>query len=143
MFKKILVPVDGSEYSDQALQKAKAIAGAFDSEIVLLNVIETTKSDYPTNPYKFSQELVKQYHNESRMISEKILGAAQAQLSGLKVTTQALEGRPADVILQYAKNNDIDLVIMGSAGIGGVRNMLGSVTRQVALGLEIPILIIR
>ncbi|MGI6492233.1 MAG: universal stress protein [Pelotomaculum sp.] len=143
MFKKILVPIDGSQYSDHALQKAKAIASAFGSEVVLLNVIEITKSDYPTNPYKFSQELVRQFQNESRMISEKILGAAKTQLSGLKVSTQAIEGRPADVIMKYVKNNDIDLVIMGSGGIGGVRNMLGSVTRQVALGLEIPILIVR
>ncbi|NMA52803.1 MAG: universal stress protein [Peptococcaceae bacterium] len=143
MFKKILVPVDGSQFSELAIQKAKAIAGAFGSEVVLLNVIEITKSDYPTNPYKFSQELVRQYQNESRMISEKILNAAQTQLTGLKVSLQAVEGRAAEVILHYAKNNDIDLVIMGSGGIGGVRNMLGSVTRQVALGLEIPILIVR
>ncbi|MDD4239549.1 MAG: universal stress protein [Desulfotomaculaceae bacterium] len=145
MFKKILVPVDGSKFSDMAIEKAKEIAGALGSEIILLNVLEVSKIDYPSNPYKFSPELIENYQNESRIIASKILAVGQSLLSNMsdKVSAHAVEGNPSEVILNYANSNDIDLVIMGSNGIGGVLNLLGSVTRKVALSIKKPILIVR
>lgn len=145
MIKKILVPVDGSKFSVMAIEKAKEIAGAFDSEIIVLNVLEISKMDYPSNPYKFSPELVENFQKEGRIISSKILNEAQNMLEDVtdKVSVQSVEGNPSEVIINLANANDIDLVIMGSSGMGGVLNMLGSVTRKVALSIEKPILIVK
>lgn len=145
MIKKILVPVDGSKFSVMAIEKAKEIAGAFESEIIVLNVLEISKMDYPSNPYKFSPELIENFQKESRIISSKILNEAQNMLEDVtdKVSVQSVEGNPSEVIINLANANDIDLVIMGSSGMGGVLNMLGSVTRKVALSIEKPILIVR
>ncbi|TEB04411.1 Universal stress protein [Pelotomaculum schinkii] len=145
MFKKILVPVDGSKFSDLAIEKAKEIAGAFGSEIMILNVLEVSKIDYPSNPYKFSPELIENYQKESRIISSKILNEAQNMLEDMsnKVSIHSVEGNPSEEIVNYVNSHDIDLVIMGSSGMSGVLNLLGSVTRKVTLGIEKPILIVR
>ncbi len=145
MFKKILVPVDGSKFSDLAIEKAKEIAGAFGSEIMILNVLEVSKIDYPSNPYKFSPELIENYQKESRIISSKILNEAQNMLEDIsnKVSIHSVEGNPSEEIVNYVNSHDIDLVIMGSSGMSGVLNLLGSVTRKVTLGIEKPILIVR
>lgn len=143
--KKILVPVDGSKFSVMAMEKAQEIAGAFGSRIIILNVLEVSRIDYPSNPYKFSHQLIEEYQKESRIISSKILNEAQILLEDIadKSSFHSIEGNPADVIVNYANDNDIDLVIMGSSGMGGVLNMLGSVTRKVVLSIEKPILIVR
>ena len=54
--KNLLVPIDGSSYSMQAVDKAKEIALAFQSNIVLVIVNEQKSVDYPSSPYKFSSD---------------------------------------------------------------------------------------
>lgn len=144
--KKILVPIDGSKMSNMAIDKAKEIALAFNSQVVLLHVMESNINDYPSNPYKFSPELVSNMKKENRAISEKILEDAKARFLGtpIKVDTKLLEGNPADNIVNFAMNDDYDLVVMGSSGLGGLRTILvGSVTRSVVMNLKKPMLIVR
>jgi nucleotide-binding universal stress UspA family protein len=144
--KKILVPIDGSKMSNMAIDKAKEIALAFNSQVVLLNVMESNVNDYPSNPYKFSPELVSNMKKENRAISEKILEDGKARFMGtsIQVETKLLEGNPADNIVNFAMNDDYDLVIMGSSGLGGLRTILvGSVTRSVVMNLKKPMLIVR
>ena len=144
--KKILVPIDGSKSSSMAIEKAKEIALAFNSQVILLTVMESNINDYPSNPYKFSPELVNNMKKENKGISEKILEDGKARFIGLpiKVETKLLEGNPAEMITQCAMNDDYDLVIMGSSGMSGLRTILvGSVTRSVTMNLKKPILIVR
>jgi nucleotide-binding universal stress UspA family protein len=144
MIKKILVPVDGSANADAAIEKAREIAEAFSSEVILLHAADSSSMTYPSYPYKFSPELINTYRKENKDISNKILQAAKQKISvlGQKVKTESIEGVPYEVILKYVDENSIDLVIMGSNGMGGVRNMMGSVTRKVVLSVRKPILII-
>jgi len=144
MFNKILVPVDGSPFSNAAIEKAREIAEAFGSEIILLNAVEASSIDYPSYPYKFSPELIRNFKKEYQEISVKILEDARKKLAdfGKKVKTESIEGPASEVIVQYAEDNPIDLVIMGSNGMSGMRNIMGSVTRKVVLNIKKPILII-
>ena len=144
--KKILVPIDGSKMSNMAIDKAKELALAFGSQVVLLHVMESNINDYPSNPYKFSPELVSNMRKENKAISEKILEDGRARFMGtpIQVETKLLEGNPADNIFNFAMSGDFDLVVMGSSGLGGLRTILvGSVTRSVVMNLKIPMLIVR
>lgn len=141
--KKILVPVDGSLSSKKALEKAKEVAKAFGSQIVLINVLAVFPS---AHPYSLSEGLQLNLLLESRSNSKRILEEAKEYFKDMedKVETLLLEGTVAEEIIRYAKDNDIDLVIMGSKGMGGLQNiMIGSVTRKVAIQVNKPILIVK
>ncbi len=145
--KKILVPIDGSDCSFAALKKAKEIAQAFGSQVVLLNVIDKNSADYPSHPYKFSPESLKkagEEQEERKAISLKILEDGKAALSDLgeNVTAICREGDAVDYIVKYSQRYEFDLVIMGSKGMSGL-HAIGSVTRHVALKINKPILIIK
>jgi nucleotide-binding universal stress UspA family protein len=142
--KHILVPVDGSECTPVAIEKAKELAGVFGSKITLLNVY--------TIPYMSSEldfnvavwiDSMKEYTMKK---SRDTLEDAKALCRGMEVEieTVSLEGNPADQIIDYvSQHDDIDLVIMGTYGMGGFRRFfLGSTTHKVAVAIEKPILII-
>jgi len=141
--KKILVPVDGSKFALNAVEKAKELAKAFDSEIILLNIIPVYPGAFST--YSISEGLKINLLKEAKINSAKILDSAKKRLDGYeKVTTVSLEGNIADEILNYAKENDVDMIIMGSQGLSNLHNIfIGSVTRKVALQATKPIMIIR
>lgn len=143
--KKILVPIDGSQYSTMALEMAADIAEAFKSKVTILYVMETERSNYASNPYTFSPELLKRITTENASLASKILEDAQKKLSGLAggVETKLLSGNPANEIIEYANNNDFDFVIMGSSGMSGIRGVIGSVARRVTLSINLPTLIVR
>jgi nucleotide-binding universal stress UspA family protein len=128
-----------------AIQKAKAMAEQFGSEIVLIHVIETTVQDYPSNPYKFSRDLIEKLREEKYDRSEKILAQAKTNIVSLgdKVTTYSIEGLPYVEIVDYAKKAGVDLIIIGSSGTSGIRNMLGSIARKVAINAEMSVLIVK
>ena len=139
--KNILVSIDGSEYSKRAMLKAKEIAKAFDSNIVLLNVRNTII------PYLAFEETQKYYHM-LKDNSEALLQVAKKHFSDMedKVQVVSLEGDTAAEIIDYAQNNDIDLVVMGSMGLsaGVIQGfLLGSITNKVVHGIKKPILIVK
>ncbi|HZK01723.1 MAG TPA: universal stress protein [Anaerovoracaceae bacterium] len=138
--KTILVPIDGSDYSERALLKAKELADQFNSKIILLHVmsIMTTIPYYP-NP-RFAQssatidwpELIK----EAQEKAEVLLEDSKKLLGDLEVETVILDdptSRFANAIVDYSEENNVDLIVMGSNGLGSLRRRLylGSVTTKV------------
>lgn len=140
--KKILVPVDGSEYSFKAIDKAKELSTAFGSEIVLIGVVDLYNSFVTLKPPEDFLKYLKQEKNNTL----KILEEAKEKFAGStnKVETVVLEGHPATAIVEYVNSNDCDLVIMGSHGMNKTRRFfIGSVTHKVVLEINKPILIVR
>ncbi|MEI8217129.1 MAG: universal stress protein [Eubacteriales bacterium] len=145
--KTILIPVDGSEYSTRAIEKGKELVKAFDSNVILINVIHPT---YPI--YSFGHNVapilnIDQLNQDIRKISEEILDAA-IKLFGPKtdkIKGFTLEGDPANAIIDYANSNEIDLVIMGSHGLGAVVNrmLMGSVTNKVLHHVKTPVMVVK
>jgi len=138
--KNILVPIDGSDYSTLAINKAKEIAKAFDSRIVLLHVMQLHYQANLNSFYALSPSLVNMLEKEGGEISSKILSDAKEKMTDFsgQVDTKLLKGSPADEILKFSEYNDVDLIIMGSGGM-----TLGSVTRKVALTVNKPLLIVK
>lgn len=150
MIKKILVPLDGSEHSNKALDFALDLAEKYSAEIKLLTVAQpfvVTESMFLTQPM-MPPETTVMYVNEIETAHKKILQNAYKKVKQskikIKVSKQLENGRPADRITEIANSQDFDLIVMGSRGIGGIKEFfLGSVSDRVADRAHCPVLIVK
>ena len=142
--KNILIPVDGSEYAMKAIEAGKEMAKAFDSKVFILSVVTpelriSTGRGSNIYPAILMDELVER--------SAKILDEAKMQFQGMpnQVETFSVEGSVADEIVRFADENNISLVVMGSHGLGALKNrlMTGSVTSRVLHHIDVPVLVIK
>ena len=137
-FKKILVPLDGSKYSEKALQRACEIVDAFDSEIILLYVVEKS---IPINLLDR-----KEYLTILRRFGKKTLDKANNVLlkKGITAKTFLKEGKIASEIEKVVKKEKCNLIIVGNKGLGSVtRFLLGSVSNKLAQSSSCSLLIIK
>lgn len=149
--KKILVPVDGSEYSQRAILKAMELVKAFDSHVILLHVMNVESSVANLRYARVDtvlnwQTLVEDAQKKANDILEEGK-KAYGDISN-KVETAVLDeptGNIAKVIAEYANEQDVDLIIMGSHGMGSLmhRLSLGSVTNKVLHFVAKPILVVQ
>jgi nucleotide-binding universal stress UspA family protein len=141
MYKKILVPLDGSELAKQALGHAEELAKTFDAEIILFQIV-------PFMPIYGAPELV-----TPLIVDEKQKEAAEVYLTnlaeemktrGLKVTAIVKTGQQVAVeIIDFAKESGVDLIVMCTHGRSGITLwVLGSVAHKVLTRAETPILLI-
>lgn len=145
--KKILIPVDSSEFSERALEQGKVMAKAFGSEVVLLYVVGLGMGSK-----RFGVEL-SHIHAEDPYLkkegegAEEMLANYKDSFGELKdkVEIKILKGSVADEIIKTANDTDVDFVIMGSHGIGSAlyRTLLGSVANKVVHNSTKPVLVVR
>ena len=150
-YHKILVPYDGSSFSKNALSEALEIAKAFNSKIYVLSVIEIS-SDVP--PGVLSDVINKKLDKLKRdmRLVKKFLPSTKLQKQidecekyGIDVQVEILVGKASDSILRFATREKIDLIIIGSRGLRGIKKLvaLGSVSRRVSEEAKCPVMIIR
>lgn len=143
MQKKILVAYDGSEMSKKAVQEAER--QVLESAETAVHIISVVK---PTGPVtnasvtrQIGNELKKQYETEMEQIKKEI------EADGIIVTTDVIVGdteNPAVSITKYAKQHDMDLIIVGSRGLGNVKKLfLGSVSNNVVQHATCPVLVMK
>jgi len=141
MYKKILVPLDGSELARKALDHAEKLANTFGAEIILFQVV-------PFLPIYGSPELVTPLivDEKQKESAEKYLTnlAEELKKRGLKVTAMVRTGQQVAVeIIDFAKETGVDLVVMCTHGRSGItRWVLGSVAHKVLTRTETPILLL-
>jgi nucleotide-binding universal stress UspA family protein len=139
--KSILVPTDFSEHSQNAMRYAAAFAEKFGAEIHLLHVFQDLAVFQPdavsVGPpiVPPAEELMTAARNAlQRFIEEN-------KLQGLKIRPEVREGSPFDEIVGFAKEKDIDLIVMGTHGRGWLAHvLLGSVTEKVIRKAPCPVL---
>ena len=142
MYKKILVPLDGSELAKRALDEAEKLANCFGAEIVLFEVA-------PFMPIYGSPELVTPLivDEKQKEAAEKYLVNLSEELKkkGFKVTAVVRTGQQVAVeIIDFAKESGANLIVMCTHGRSGIsRWVLGSVALKVLTRAETPILLIR
>ncbi len=138
MFKRILVPLDGSELGELALPYAEELAGALNSEVELVYVCEPAESQYRHMHQLYTEKIAQQVKNhiEAYHARKAILAAT--------VRPVVLDGDPAAEIIDYAEKNDISLVVMVSHGRSGIMPWaMGSAATRVTQRIVKPILFIR
>ncbi len=142
MYKKILVPLDGSELAKKGLGEAEKLVRIFGAEIILFQVV-------PFMPIYGSPELVTPLivDEKQKEAAEKYLHTLTEELKekGFKATFMVKTGQQVAVeIIDFAKESGAELIVMCTHGRSGIsRWVLGSVTLKVLTRAETPILLIR
>jgi nucleotide-binding universal stress UspA family protein len=140
MFERILVPLDGSSLAECVLPHAVAFAKAFDSECILVQVVESPTSEdeiHPVDPldWRIKKAQVTSYLEEK---------AERLREAGLTVEVVSLEGTPAVRICEFAEEKAVGLIIMSSHGKSGIsRWNVSSVVQKTAQKARRSILIVR
>lgn len=133
MYERILVPLDGSKLAELALPCAEELAGVFNSEVVLIGICEPEESPYSHMCQLYIEKIAEVVGNRIKKVSSTVI-----------VKPVALDGRPAEGIIDYAEKNDVSLIIMASHGRSGIMSWtLGSVANKVLQRTGTPILLIR
>jgi nucleotide-binding universal stress UspA family protein len=143
MYKKILVPLDGSELAECALPHVISLAKKDPPpEVVLLNVIKVE-----ILPETAGVHDVSKIRAELFTESGKYLAGAESRLAseGIKVKTESLEGyRPSETISDYAYKNGVDIIVIATHGYTGLKKlMFGSVALGILHDAHVPVLLIR
>ena len=142
--KNVLVPTDFSETSDSALRYGKALAAAFGGTLHIVHIVE--------EPYG-QPWAVEAYGFSLAALQDEWIKDAQGRLAAsvtedekktLKSITTTVLGHPVMEILRYAKENAIDLIVMGTHGRGPLGHVvLGSVAERVVRKAPCPVLTVR
>lgn len=134
MLKKILLAVDGSEYSQKALEFACELTVRFDSSLHMVHIPQGTAADR-VMVMGGASVMVHASRSELEEAGHALISAAkeQAEKAGAKtVTTEIRAGDPAEEIINSAKEINADTIILGSRGLGDFSGLLlGSISHKV------------
>jgi nucleotide-binding universal stress UspA family protein len=142
MYRKILVPLDGSRLAECALDHTERIATGCNVPEVDLLYVSSPPTDVEGVPYGMflsamakERERMRDYlHKIDRDLKQKKVAVARHMV---------LEGEPASTIVQYAVNNGVDLIVMSTHGRSGVsRWAFGSVAEKVIRTSSVPVMIV-
>lgn len=139
--KKILVPFDGSGYSEKAFEKALEIAEKFESELIVMTVIQSEISDSTGMSLQRMEEIQDEQEHTATTMLKKLETRVKTEniLFSVKIVHNPSS---SDGIVTFADNNNIDLIVMGSHGRTGLRKIvLGSVANGVIGHAKCPVLI--
>ena len=152
MINKILVATDASAASNRALDMAAQLAGQHNAELFIIHVIRDMQIPFEIKeiPELESQQI--ESFSEARekimrKIAENVLKVAQEKMekAGVnKVQTTIGTGDPATSILDFAKRREVDMIVIGTRGLGKLKGqILGSVSRKITNNAETSCLIVR
>ncbi len=144
MFKKILVPLDGSVLAEQALEPALTLAHQTGGELLLLSVANV-KDIVMTEPIGNGIVDLKIDHAHSpQRLTAYLEGVLGKLMSHLPIMTEVAEGDVASIIVDTAVDEDVDVIIMSTHGRSGLsRWVMGSVTERVLRHAPCPVLVLR
>ena len=137
---RILVAYDGSDLAKKSLEKAIEIAKInLSIEIRVLHVMTIPAQEV------IISDAYQKMHDDISQCGLKVLSYAQSVLTSIPNKFECLqeEGSPAHVILDYTKNSNCDLIIMGSRGLSGFKEFLGSVSHTVVQQSPVAVLLVK
>ncbi len=142
LFKKILIANDGSENARRAISHGMDVARLSGAEVYAVYVVSDEHAKVSGKVMGWAEPF------EEYLTDRGELATADVEKSGketeVKVEKVLLKGSPAEQILDYAENNDIDLIVMGTQGLTGIKRFLiGSVAENVIRHSKVPVLVVR
>jgi nucleotide-binding universal stress UspA family protein len=140
MYKRILLPLDGSPLAEQALPHAVSLAEHCGAELILLMVLQPLPDRSISGVGRREAEEISA--RLAREYLEKV--AVSIEERNLAVQILTIEGQPPTEIVQYAEQNQVDLIVMSTRGQSGLsRWLMGSVADRVMRGAFLPVLLVR
>lgn len=144
MFQNILVPTDGSAFSNLAIATAARLAQSLHAKLLVLHVRSPLESPHHVEGGALSKNAVMQeIENEERKLLDAALAIAAAD--GITAETAFIAGySPSDAIIRIAREQRCDLIVMASHGRRGITGLLlGSETQKVLSRTAIPVMVVR
>jgi len=141
---KILVPTDFSEHSKYAFSYALSFAKEYDAELVMLHVIEDVQ--YLANAYMFDVPMMPSFSDMEQNRVKEMDDFIEREVadSSVKIAKSVRHGRPFVEIIQAARDEDVDLIVIATHGRGGLEHVLfGSTAEKVVRKAPCPVLSIR
>ena len=139
MYKKILVPTDGSEFAKKAQKHALFLASVSGAEIVAVSVTENNF----VNGLPLDDEIYQLNQVLNERSEENLKEFDKLNEDDIKITHVIREGSPARVILEVANEEHVDLIVMGSSGKSGFdRFIMGSVADKVVNSAKCAVLVV-
>lgn len=142
LFNRILVAFDGSKAAGKALDKAVELVKLTNASLNVIHVYEFPRfyvaDGFAPVPANMNEEFFE--------LASKTADEAERRLkeAGVEGTVELLQGPPAETILEYAASHNCDAIVIGSRGLGGIREfVLGSVSHNVVQHAKIPVLVVK
>ncbi len=139
MLKKILFPVDGSEYSKRAINTVSELANKFNAEVILLHChyIPVQYSPYYVPNLELEKDILDMGKNILKDANEEL------EKAGIHPVNLLKEGNTGPMIIKIAEEENCDSIIMGFRGLGAIGSMLsGSVSNYVIHHTKLPVMLI-
>jgi nucleotide-binding universal stress UspA family protein len=150
MYSKIMVPLDGSDLAECVMPHVTAIVSAFKSkEVVLARVVDPVRlpiSVPARGDFGFTEkdrhQLDRNRKKDAEMYLEKMVGSLD--IPGTVFNFTLLEGNPANMLADFANQNEVDLIVISSHGRSGVsRWVMGSVAERIVRTSCVPVMMVR
>ena len=147
MFKKIVVPVDGSESAWRALEQASVLAGKFAGELLVMTVIQPY-NNAALLAVPLDHNIISQSNADLEEVGKEILARAREKVAengfAGNVGYRIELGHPSERILSISKAEKADAIVLGSRGLSGIAEFfLGSVSTKISQYADIPVLIVK
>jgi nucleotide-binding universal stress UspA family protein len=140
--RQILIATDGSETANEAADFGIEMVGCSGAKIYAVYIIDTTPYRSVSLDKIWSKETLEEFErvgHEATSYIEKIGKAA-----GAEVETRVIRGNPAEKIISFAEDNNIDMIIVGSLGKGRYeRAVIGSVSEKIVKHAKVPVMVVR
>jgi nucleotide-binding universal stress UspA family protein len=153
MYSRILVPLDGSELAEQALPQAEGLAQTFGATLHLVQVISIPQELVSVleggvgvpplldSNWDLARALVEARRSNTEAYLERL--AAQFRDRGIEVESAVLEGMADQTILDYAREHEVDCIVVTTQGLSGLRRfLLGAVTDRLIRSSEVPVIVV-
>ena len=142
MYRKILVPLDGSRVAEGVLPHAKSLAYSEGAELILLTVAANPAVDFAFSDPGLAHSAVQEQEERSKKYITTIENDLQA--AGFRTSTLLRIGSVAETILEVADELNVDVIAMSTHGrTGPARWLLGSIAERVVHNSKVPVLLIR
>ncbi|WP_054955690.1 universal stress protein [Paenibacillus dakarensis] len=143
LFTKILLAYDGSDASNKALDRAVELAKVTPGATLdIVHAFEFPRFFVGEGIAPIPASVNKEIYDLAEQTTEEL--KRRMKVVEVKGRVEMIQGPPAEVILEYAKQNEIDLIVIGSRGLGGIREfVLGSVSHNVVQHAKIPVLVVK
>ena len=162
MYENILYPTDGSDGAATAMGTVQNLAETYGSTVHVLNVVDTRYEGLGSDPHRKQKPgmvgdpdggtggmggdrtTMEEVRDQVQQHGERIVTTAIDRMSTVDTVSAIESGNPHEVILDYADENDIEMIVMGTHGRTGVdRYLIGSVTEKVVRLAEVPVVSVR
>lgn len=142
MYKRMLVPLDGSELAEVVFDYAKELAGRLDLDLILLHVSGPKEQDLLPIHRAYIERAAESVKRQSMQVQERTKREPGGK--ALEAGGEVAVGHPAEEILRYAEDNDIDIILLATHGRSGVKRWaIGSVADKVLRASKVPVWLVR